>query len=273
MSLLFSFRAWYEVHKYNMHYTTEALKEGALKKQDHSNNRINQEHCCTKPQTGGNEMIFKETEHSKFAVMSFLHREETMLSLLALITRQREQVQIKSECMQPSVKTETKQRRQKEKKLTCERILWEVQWDTEQMGNRDENTTKHKEDNEKREMNNGNGKGCADCPRLTLTERSRLWLLYRVLNQLGVRGWNGQFAHNLKSLGFHFWKLCSQFDSCRLTGTSLSGKDSALGTEDANGEPFLQKQLGNEAQMEAWNRGEHQLQLKIYSWFHQLTEK
>lgn len=44
--------------------------------------------------------------------------------------------------------------RQGEMKLTCERIPWEVQWNTEQMGNHDEETTKQKEETKDNEMRN-----------------------------------------------------------------------------------------------------------------------
>lgn len=51
-------------------------------------------------------------------------------------------------------KRKIKWRRQREKKLTCERIPWEVQRNTEQMENHDEKTIKQKGDNEMRNMNN-----------------------------------------------------------------------------------------------------------------------
>lgn len=69
------------------------------------------------------------------------------------------------------METSSKERgkkRQEEKKLTCERIAWEVQWNTEQMENRDEKIIKQKEDNEMRNMNNANGR---PCPAASLTQR------------------------------------------------------------------------------------------------------
>lgn len=49
---------------------------------------------------------------------------------------------------------ENKPDKTREKKLTCERIPWEVQWITEQMKNHDEKTVKQRRRNKDNEMRN-----------------------------------------------------------------------------------------------------------------------